>query len=214
VIGAAQLGAAGGDDEAAQQRVGRDALVADRLLVDRPERPGDARAEPGPDGRPDRARQQPVEQRRRAAPVAGPQQQQAARLERADEPVKHELDVVHALEQERAVDHVVGPLRDRGGAQVAGDHIVVGGLRLPERPPGDRVVVVDDGDRDLEAALGQPGDVQLAQRRQGARLKQADRSPEALKHVIAQWLGEEAVSAPLCARSATLRSRHEHMVIE
>ncbi len=146
----------------------------------------------------DRPGQQAVEQRRRAVPVAGPQQQQATRLERADQPVEHELDVVDALEQQRAVDHVVGPLRDRDRAQVAGDHIVIGGLRVPQHPPGERVVVVDGRDRDLEAALGQLAEAELAQRRQAARLEQADRAAQALQHVVAQRLGEERDSSVVC----------------
>ena len=85
----------------------------------------------------------------------------------------------------------------RDGAQVADDHVVVGARRVLQHLPGQRVIGVDRGDRDLEPALGKLTDAELAQRGQAARLQQADRLAQAPQHVIAQRLGEEPGRRPL-----------------
>ena len=74
--------------------------------------------------------------------------------------------------------------------------------------------VLDDRHEVLRQAVDDHVGAELAQRRQAARLEQADRVAEALQHVVAQWLGEEAINLALSIGSATLRSRHDCMVIE
>jgi hypothetical protein len=116
--------------------------------------------------------------------------------------------VTHPLEQGRAVDHVEGALRDGNRAQVAGDHVVVGDVRVEQRLLGERLVAVDGGDRDLEPAVGELGDAELAQRGQAARLEHADGSAEALQDVLAHRLGEEPDRRPFLVWRASLGSRH------
>ena len=77
------------------------------------------------------------------------------------------------LEQQRAVDHIEGALRDRNRAQVAGDDVVVGAARVVQHAHGKRLVSVDGGDGDLEAALGEFADAELARWRQAACLRRA-----------------------------------------
>ena len=208
LAGTGELTAPRRDHQAAHQRVGRDAVGADRLLVDRGERAGDARAEPGPDRPPGRPWQQPVKRGYRGVPVRGPDQQQPARLERAKQPVEHQLDVLHAVKQQGAVDHVVGALRDRDGPQVAGDDVVVGACGVAQHPGRQRVVGVDGGDRDVETAFGQLVKRELAQRGQAARLEHAHRLAQVLQHVIADRLGEKPALRALAGRLASFGSRH------
>jgi len=113
------------------------------------------------------------------------------------------------LEQPGAVDHVEGALRYGDRAQVAGDHVVVGVVRFEQHAPGERLIGVDRGDRDLEPALRELGEAQLAQRGQAASLEHADRSAEALEDVLAHGLGKEPARRPLPLRRASLGSRHE-----
>ena len=112
------------------------------------------------------------------------------------------------LEQGGAVDHIEGALRDGDRAQVAGDHVVVGAAGVKQHAPGERLVTVDRGNRDLEAALGELGDAQFAQRGHAAGLEHADRPAEALQDILAHRLGEEAARRPLPFRRASLGSRH------
>src|ERR1700761_3646472 len=170
MVGACYLAGPRGDDEPAPQSVGGDALVADDFLVDRSERAWDAGVEPGPDGPADHAWQHPVKQGSRAVPVAGPQKQQAARLERARQPVENEFDVVNPFKKQGAVNHVVGALRDGDGAQVAGDHVVVGGLCVAEHAVGPRRGGADRGNRYLDPALGEVAEAEWAERGKAARL--------------------------------------------
>jgi hypothetical protein len=116
--------------------------------------------------------------------------------------------VAYPLEQGRAVDDVEGPLRNGDGAQVAGYHVVVSTARVEQHLPGERLVAVDGGDRDLKPALGELGDAELAQRGQAARLEHADRSAEALQYVLAHRLGEEPGRRPLPVWRASFGSRH------
>jgi hypothetical protein len=122
--------------------------------------------------------------------------------------------VTDPLEQQGAVHNVVAALRYRYGAQVAGDHLVVGGGRVAQHALRGRLVAIDGGDRDLEPARGEPGEAELAQRGQAARLEHADRASQALQHMIAHRLGEEAGRRPVAARRAALGSRHAAIVNE
>jgi len=116
--------------------------------------------------------------------------------------------VLDALKQQGAVHNVVSPLRDGDRAQVAGDHVGVGALRVAQHAPRERLVRVDDGDRDLEAALGQLADAEFAQRGETAGLEHADRPSQALPRVVAYRLGEEAARRPVAVRRASFDSRH------
>jgi hypothetical protein len=116
--------------------------------------------------------------------------------------------VTDPLEQGAAVDHVEGALRDGDRAQVAGDHVVVGALRVEQDAPRQRQVAVDRGDRDLEPALGELGDAEFAQRGHAAGLEHADRPAEALQDIFAHWLGKKPARRPLPVRRVSLGSRH------
>jgi hypothetical protein len=116
--------------------------------------------------------------------------------------------VTDSLEQGGAVDHVEGALRDGDRAQVAGDHVVVGVSRVDQHAPRQRLVTVDRGDRDLEPALGELGDAELAQRGHAAGLEHADRPAEALKDILAHGLGKKPARRPLPVRRVSLGSRH------
>src|SRR6202020_1397033 len=74
--------------------------------------------------------------------------------------------------------------------------------------PRERLVGIDGGDRDLEAAIGELADAEFAQRREAAGLEHADRTARALRYVIAHRLREEAVRRPMVARRPSFGSRH------
>jgi hypothetical protein len=112
------------------------------------------------------------------------------------------------LEQARAVDDVVGTLRDGDGAQVANDHVGVSGPCVIERPLGQRVVGVDGGDRNLEPVLGELTDAEFPQRSEAAGLQQGDRPAEAAHRVVVQRLGEEPVRLHVRARRITASGSH------
>jgi hypothetical protein len=116
--------------------------------------------------------------------------------------------VLDALKQQGAVDDVVGPLRYGDRAQIAGDHVVVRALRVAQHAPGERLVGIDSGDRDLEAAFRELADAELAQRGEAARLEHADLLARAPQHVVANRLGEEAARCSMAARRASFGSSH------
>ena len=190
------LGRSLGDDQSAHQGVGGDAALGDGPLVDRGEGAGDARAQPAPDGVPQRAGQPPVQQGGGAVAVGDPDEQQAAWPQRAGQPVQDQLDMRDPLKQPPAVHDVEPAQRQRYGAQVPDEHLVVSAACLAEYLPGERVIAIDYRYRDIEAAFFQFAEAKLAQWRQAARLQDADWAPQPGEHVVAQRLGEE----PPCAR--------------
>ena len=91
------------------------------------------------------------------SPGHGPAAQQAARLERADQPVEHQFGVLDPVQQQGALHDVEGALR--AAAPSAGRRGCTRsrpGAR-GQRGPGDRLIVVDQADDEIGAGRAQAG---------------------------------------------------------
>ena len=171
-----------GDHQAPHQRVGLHAAGRGDPLEHGWMRSRPAGTVPAPDHPAGPAGQHPVQEPGRAVPVPDLQAQQAAGLQRADQPVQDQFRVLDPLQQQGGLHDVEGALRQRHRAQVpeqaAGQVRVAAPCGL-----GDRLVVVDQADGQVGAGRAQASGAQVTGGRDRARQQHGDRLPEPLARV-------------------------------
>jgi len=187
--GTSQVAVAGlalGDYEATHRRIPPDPRARYDLLVHGGVRPGlsGPQAAPGeftyPPGQ---CRGEPVDDARRALPVGGPQQHEAAGFQGRHEPVEDQFDVPDPFEQAGAVHDVERARRKRHGAQIAERERLQVAARFGDTP-GERVVLIDADDPDVEAGRAQPRQAEVADVAAAPGLEQADLATFMLMGVV------------------------------